>query len=113
VEGLHPGTGSIFALLPPENASGNYIHVVERLPVRIALHPEDLKQRPLRPGLSTLTRIDVTHPGNGLGSSTTTAGPGYATSVYRHELDRANALVEEIIRANVRDSSAPLATLLQ
>jgi membrane fusion protein, multidrug efflux system len=101
VQGLHPGTGSLFALLPPENASGNYIHVIERLPVRIALNAAELKNRPLRPGLSTITRIDISHPGNGdLKATTDTTAASYHTDVYAQELAPADALIEQVIRAN-------------
>lgn len=61
VEGLTAGTGSIFGLLPPNNATGNYIHIRERVPVRIALPAEELKAHPLRPGLSVVARIDTRH----------------------------------------------------
>lgn len=59
VVGLSAGSGSAFALLPSQNASGNWIKVVQRLPVRIALNPEDIKRHPLRVGLSMHARIDV------------------------------------------------------
>ena len=59
VEGLVPGTGSVFALLPPDNATGNFIHIVQRVPVRIALRKDEILKQPLRPGLSTVTSIDI------------------------------------------------------
>jgi membrane fusion protein (multidrug efflux system) len=59
VVGVSAGSGSAFALLPAQNASGNWIKVVQRLPVRIALDPRDLKQHPLRVGLSMSVDIDV------------------------------------------------------
>ncbi|HVI52484.1 MAG TPA: HlyD family efflux transporter periplasmic adaptor subunit [Candidatus Sulfotelmatobacter sp.] len=58
VVGLSAGTGSAFSLLPAQNATGNWIKVVQRLPVRIALDPEELKAHPLRIGLSM--EVDVT-----------------------------------------------------
>lgn len=60
VVGLSGGTGSSFALIPAQNATGNWIKVVQRLPVRIALDPAQLKQHPLRVGLSMDAEIDVT-----------------------------------------------------
>jgi membrane fusion protein (multidrug efflux system) len=54
VEGLGAGSGSAFALLPPQNASGNWIKIVQRVPVRIALDPKELAEHPLRIGLSGL-----------------------------------------------------------
>jgi membrane fusion protein (multidrug efflux system) len=59
VEGLGAGTGSAFALLPPQNASGNWIKIVQRLPVRIALNPAELRAHPLRIGLSVKVKVDT------------------------------------------------------
>jgi membrane fusion protein (multidrug efflux system) len=60
VESLAPGSGAAFALLPPENASGNWVKVVQRVPVRIALDESPEDHRPLRVGLSVVATIDVT-----------------------------------------------------
>jgi membrane fusion protein (multidrug efflux system) len=57
--GLGAGSGSAFALLPPQNASGNWIKIVQRIPVRIALDPQELKDHPLRVGLSVDVDVDV------------------------------------------------------
>ena len=59
VEGLGAGSGSAFALLPPQNASGNWIKIVQRVPVRIALDPNDIQAHPLRVGLSVTAVVDV------------------------------------------------------
>ncbi|MBO9560646.1 MAG: HlyD family efflux transporter periplasmic adaptor subunit [Caulobacter sp.] len=59
VKGLSGGTGSAFSLIPAQNASGNWIKVVQRLPVRIQLDPAELKQHPLRVGLSMKATIDT------------------------------------------------------
>ncbi|MET0533184.1 MAG: HlyD family efflux transporter periplasmic adaptor subunit [Steroidobacter sp.] len=59
VAGLSAGSGSAFALLPAQNASGNWIKIVQRLPVRIALNPDQLKKHPLRVGLSMHAEIEV------------------------------------------------------
>ena len=59
VAGLGVGTGSAFALLPAQNATGNWIKVVQRLPVRIALDPKELADHPLRVGLSMEVAVDV------------------------------------------------------
>ncbi len=59
VAGLGAGSGSAFAVLPPQNASGNWIKIVQRVPVRIALDPAELKQNPLRIGLSVSAQVDV------------------------------------------------------
>jgi membrane fusion protein, multidrug efflux system len=57
--GIAAGSGNAFALLPPQNASGNWIKIVQRLPVRILLDPQELKEHPLRIGLSTTVRVDL------------------------------------------------------
>ena len=67
VEGLVPGSGSAFALLPPDNSTGNFIHIVERVPVRIALPADELREHPIRPGLSTVTSINITESGSPCG----------------------------------------------
>ncbi len=59
VVGLSAGTGSAFSLLPAQNATGNWIKVVQRLPVRIALDPAELKAHPLRIGLSMVVEVTV------------------------------------------------------
>jgi membrane fusion protein (multidrug efflux system) len=59
VVGIAAGSGSAFALLPAQNASGNWIKIVQRVPVRILLDPEELKAHPLRVGLSTSVRVDL------------------------------------------------------
>jgi membrane fusion protein (multidrug efflux system) len=59
VTGLSGGTGAAFSLIPAQNASGNWIKVVQRLPVRITLDPGELKAHPLRVGLSMKAKIDV------------------------------------------------------
>lgn len=59
VMGLSAGTGSAFALLPPQNATGNWIKVVQRVPVRISLDPKELARHPLRVGLSMTVEVDT------------------------------------------------------
>jgi len=101
VLGLGAGTGSVFGLLPPDNATGNYIHIVERVPVRIGLRAEELQANPLRPGLSAVVRIDTSKPGRSvLQPLTTTPADAYKTEVYDHQLDGAEALIHKIIERN-------------
>lgn len=103
VQGLLPGAGSAFAILPPENATGNYIHIVERVPIRIALLPSELRRHPLRPGLSMIARItmhDVKRAKTILQPITKTPKRGYHTDIYAGELAQAQHLAEEIIAKN-------------
>ncbi len=102
VEGLVPGTGSVFALLPPDNATGNFIHIVQRVPVRISLNPEELATDPLRPGLSTVTAIDVREDQAPVDASqATTAAPEYKTNIYDDDLARGKAKADEIVKSNL------------
>ena len=61
VAGFSGGTGAAFALVPAQNATGNWIKVVQRLPVRVTLDPRELKQHPLRVGLSMNVDVDVSN----------------------------------------------------
>jgi membrane fusion protein, multidrug efflux system len=72
--GIAAGSGSAFALLPAQNASGNWIKIVQRVPVRILLDPEELNAHPLRVGLSTTVRVDL-HD---------TSGPAITTTLFRN-----------------------------
>ena len=63
VESVAPASGSLFSLLPPENATGNFTKIVQRLPVRIALPPEVIAEGILRPGMSVVVGINTRPPG--------------------------------------------------
>src|SRR5260221_171214 len=106
VIGLGPGTGSAFALLPPQNATGNWIKIVQRLPVRIRLDPQELAAHPLRVGLSVNASID-THDrsGPGLASIPPTQAPAQ-TRAYEHALAEAEQLERQIVQANLAQGSA-------
>lgn len=102
VEGVVPGSGSVFATLPPDNATGNFIHIVQRIPVRIALRKEELLEQPIRPGLSTVTQIDVSESGQSVWTSLAqTASEEYHTDLYAEELQRAEALAQKTIQTNM------------
>jgi membrane fusion protein (multidrug efflux system) len=75
VVGVSAGSGNAFALLPPQNASGNWIKIVQRLPVRIALDPEEVKAHPLRVGLSLDATVDVRDTSGPLIASEVRTGP--------------------------------------
>jgi membrane fusion protein (multidrug efflux system) len=101
VVGLAPGTGSAFALLPAQNATGNWVKIVQRLPVRIALDSRELQQHPLRIGLSVDATID-THDRSGAALTVLPDTRAIAsTSVYAQDIKAADALVAEIIASNL------------
>lgn len=115
VAGISSGTGAAFELLPPQNATGNWIKIVRRVPVRIALAPEDVRKHPLRVGLSMQTTVNLHNTDGPVLASKTRKQPRYATVVYQQRLQGADQLIEHIVDANDGDpkthASAP-ATLL-
>jgi len=99
VTGLSAGTGSAFSLLPAQNASGNWIKVVQRLPVRISLDPRELAAHPLRVGLSTQVRIDIARQnGAALGAA---AAPASAADVLAQPIAQARAATDAIVARNL------------
>ena len=101
VIGLDAGTGSAFALLPAQNATGNWIKVVQRVPVRIALDPEDLKQHPLRIGLSMDVEVDIGKDDGKPLTEVQRAEPVLSTAVFEPAHGDADALIARIIKANL------------
>ena len=100
VIGLSAGTGSAFSLLPPQNASGNWIKVVQRVPVKIALMPEELEKHPLRLGLSTTTRIDTRDRSGAVLAAEPVSDIHENTISYQQDLKAADEAAAAIIRAN-------------
>jgi membrane fusion protein (multidrug efflux system) len=100
IVGLNPGTGSVFSILPPQNATGNWIKIVQRVPVKISLDPDAIKVRPLMLGLSMTATID-THQRSGLRlPKASLVQPVYSTEIYADELEGAEEMIEKIIAEN-------------
>ena len=98
VVGFSAGTGSAFSLLPAQNATGNWIKVVQRLPVRIELDPKDLAKHPLRIGLSMQVDVDIKDErGDQLVNAPNTV---YETNVFAKYGDEADAEIARIIAEN-------------
>jgi len=108
VEGLGIGTGAAFALLPAQNATGNWIKVVQRVPVRISLDPEQIKANPLRVGLSMDAEVDVRQQGGQMLAEAPRRDPVAQTNVYSALDKGADAEVQRIIQANL-GGAAPAA----
>ena len=106
VIGLGAGTGSVFSLLPAQNATGNWIKVVQRVPVRIALDNKELDQHPLRIGLSTDVTVDIRHDQGSVLANTPTRQPVAQTDVYDQMASKADAEADRIIRANLSHATA-------
>jgi membrane fusion protein (multidrug efflux system) len=100
VVGLGIGTGAAFALLPAQNASGNWIKVVQRVPVRIRLSPEQLAQHPLRIGLSMRVNVDLRKDGPQL-AQVPRSKPAYTTVAYGDDASAAEQLIRKIVTTNV------------
>jgi membrane fusion protein (multidrug efflux system) len=99
VQGLGAGSGNSFALLPPQNASGNWIKIVQRVPVRIALDPGELKSHPLRIGLSVSVDVDIRDKSGPTVANATGAALMRADTDDK-ALQQADVLVARIIAAN-------------
>jgi len=107
VAGLGAGTGSAFALLPAQNATGNWIKVVQRLPVRIELDAKQLAEHPLRVGLSMEARVDIHDVSGQVLAQTTNTTPAYQTNMYSDDLSAADQLISDIIRSNGGGTKSP------
>jgi membrane fusion protein (multidrug efflux system) len=101
VIGLGAGTGSVFSLLPAQNATGNWIKVVQRVPVRISLDNAELDKHPLRVGLSSEVTIDITDDKGSVLAATPTQQPVAQTDVYTQMAAKADAEAAQVIRANL------------
>jgi len=100
VVGLGMGTGSAFALLPAQNATGNWIKVVQRVPVRIALDGSELTAHPLRIGLSTVVTIEVRDASGPQLAQTPPQEPVLATGAFDVDRSEIRARIEKIIEEN-------------
>ena len=100
VAGLDMGTGSAFSLLPAQNATGNWIKVVQRLPVRIELNQDDIARHPLRIGLSTLVKIDTTSKEGITLANSVRQQAAYSSNALAIDLAPVNKLITDIVRAN-------------
>ncbi|QPF73916.1 HlyD family efflux transporter periplasmic adaptor subunit [Roseateles sp. DAIF2] len=108
VAGLSAGTGAAFALLPAQNATGNWIKVVQRVPVRIELDAKELAEHPLRVGLSMEVKVDVQKQDGPALAAATSSRSLAQTAVFEQQEQRADEEVQRIIRANSGNGSGVL-----
>ncbi len=106
VAGLGMGTGSAFALLPAQNATGNWIKVVQRVPVRIALDAHELAAHPLRIGLSTVVTVDVRDSSGAQLAQAPRQEPVLATNAYDIDRSEIRARIQQIIDENLSEGAA-------
>jgi membrane fusion protein (multidrug efflux system) len=100
IDGLGAGTGAAFALLPAQNATGNWIKVVQRVPVRVSLDPKELVDHPLRVGLSMEAEVDISNTDGRMLADGSAAPPSIQTRVYAVDNRAADAEVRRVIAAN-------------
>ena len=100
IDSLGAGTGSAFALLPAQNATGNWIKIVQRVPVRIHINAEELAKHPLRVGLSTVVNVDLHDQSGPVLAQQPPQKASFTTSVYDQQLAEADAMITQLIHAN-------------
>lgn len=105
ITSLGLGTGSAFSLLPAQNASGNWIKIVQRVPVRVAIDPKQLAEHPLRIGLSMKAEVNLHDQKGGVLPAEAAKGTVYGTEVYARQLQDADALIHTIIQGNLPSSA--------
>jgi membrane fusion protein (multidrug efflux system) len=105
IDSLGLGTGSAFSLLPAQNASGNWIKIVQRVPVRIAIDPKQLAQNPLRIGLSMKVDVNLHQQNGGVLPTKFATGTLLDTDVYAQQLGQADEAIAQIIHANLPDAA--------
>ncbi len=97
VIGIGSGTGSVFSIIPPQNATGNWIKIVQRLPVRISLNPDVVKRFPTRLGLSAEVTVDITNQNLPILSQVPSIKPIATTNVYNIHLEDVNNIMDALI----------------
>lgn len=102
VAGLGAGTGAAFSLLPPQEASGNWIKIVQRVPVRIILDADQLKQFPLRLGLTMTATINTRDRDGSVLAQAVSTNSVYETDIYSGQWAKASALVQQLVAENVQ-----------
>jgi membrane fusion protein (multidrug efflux system) len=106
VAGIGAGTGAAFALLPAQNATGNWIKVVQRVPVRIALDSKEVVAHPLRVGMSMEATVDLSTQDGAVLADATSPREAAQTEVYSGAAHTADALINQIIDSNLGEKSA-------
>ncbi len=106
IAGLGVGTGSAFSLLPAQNATGNWIKIVQRVPVRIALDPKELADHPLRIGLSMSVEVNMHDRSGPMLAQKPNDKPVFSTNVYVDQLTDADARIAQIVSANIGGHAA-------
>lgn len=102
VLGIASGTGSIFSLIPPQNATGNWIKIVQRLPVRISLEADKLRKFPPRLGISAEVDVDITRQDLPRLAQVVATKPVCSTTVFDLDMERVDLIIDQIIADNLK-----------
>lgn len=101
VLGIASGSGSVFSLIPPQNATGNWIKIVQRLAVRISLDPETVEKYPIRLGISAEVNVDITNQDLPMLAPVPATQPVATTKVFDIDMEAVNKLMDDIVHANL------------
>jgi membrane fusion protein, multidrug efflux system len=101
VLGIALGTGSVFAIIPPQNATGNWIKIVQRLPVRISLDPDQIKKYPIRMGISAEVDVDITNQDLPRLVNVISTQPVAATQVFQLDLSKVDEVIQKVIQQHI------------
>jgi membrane fusion protein (multidrug efflux system) len=101
IVGLPGGAGNAFSILPPQNLSGNWIKIVQRLPVRIALDSNELQQHPLRIGLTMTANTDISNTSGLMVPINTIGSPNYITSIFEKEENGSLEFANDVFYQNL------------
>lgn len=101
VEGISPGTGSVFSLLPAQNATGNWIKIVQRIPVRIKLDQDELIKHPLHVGNSMQVTINVRKHNGTIYNKTSLKKQNPSKILYQHAIKESETIIKNIIKKNM------------
>ena len=100
IDSIGAGTGSAFALLPAQNATGNWIKIVQRVPVRIHINADELEKHPLRVGLSTTVDVNLHDQSGPVLAQQPPQKASFTTNVYEKQLADADAMITRLIDSN-------------
>ena len=110
VVGLDAGTGAAFSMLPAQNATGNWIKVVQRVPVRVAIDAAQMREHPLRIGLSMEATVDIHDKSGAVIATAPRSAPAYTTPVFDTDRHDAQQLIDRIVRTNTNGAAAVIST---
>lgn len=99
--GLPGGAGNAFSILPPQNLSGNWIKIVQRLPVRVSLDPDEIQAHPLRIGLSMLATVDIEGDHGSYVPDSAFGSPHYQTEIFQSEEEGIESIVDKVFCQNI------------